>query len=181
MLTLLLAIISIFTPLIFAENSQPINLVANNRAGNYLYTTKIDDFTYKVSTVGFSGFASHFSIHDVQNINNASIHAPQIGPDAIMDVYRTSAGGVPTSQVFVRTNMTYDDIPHWQQISIADNRLNYYTWDYQYIFYFCETPILTDDDMESTTTLFMRRSEVNLPEGCWDTTFSTTRQGFGRG
>lgn len=43
----------------------------------------------------------------------------------------------------------------------------------------CKMPILTDDYYESEDTLFMRRSEVSLPEGCWDTTLGITSQGMG--
>lgn len=43
----------------------------------------------------------------------------------------------------------------------------------------CKTPILTDDFYETEDTLFMRRTEVCLPEGCWDTGLDITRQGLG--
>lgn len=47
-----------------------------------------------------------------------------------------------------------------------------------FIYVVCETELMTDDPLESTTALFMRRSEVSQPEGCWDTTLITTRQGL---
>jgi hypothetical protein len=46
-----------------------------------------------------------------------------------------------------------------------------------WFFLVCETPIVTQDLEEGTTTLFMRRSEMPLPDGCWDSYLEVTRQG----
>lgn len=130
---LLLALFSNFTT---AENSPLYNFQSNNN-GSFLYASKLNSTTYKVSTIGNPGAATHFSIHDAQNINNATIVAEDISPTALLDVYKVRSGGAPSAQVYLRTDMSYEEVGWDQQISIADGRLNYYTWNFGYVFY-CE-------------------------------------------
>lgn len=136
MLSLLFPILGLCASLISAEDSIPYKFKADD--SSFLYATKIDDCTYKISSTGYSGVAGNsFHITDVQNINNATIVASEIGPTALLDVYKVREGGSPTAQVFVRTNMTQEEIRGTQQISVADAHLSYYSWPYQYVFY-CE-------------------------------------------
>ncbi|KAI5363208.1 hypothetical protein Slin15195_G105880 [Septoria linicola] len=178
-----LAIIGALVASVSAADSELLNLKSNSNS-SFIQPSKIDDHTYKISAVGRPTSWSNVKITDEQNINNATVVAPNLGVDGsapfLLDIYKVRAGGQPCAQVFFRNNMTYEEIGWDQQISIADAHFNYYTWDFGYVFYYCETPLVTDDEFETTTTLFMRRTEVPKPEGCWDTTFSVTREGIGR-
>lgn len=134
MFTFLLPLLALSTSLISALDSPDYAIQSINNRG-FLYATKLTPELYKIGLFGGSGAATHFSIHDVQNVNNATIHAPEIGPTAILDVYKVREGGAPSAQVFVRTNMTKEEIGWDQEISIADAHLNYYEWNYDYVFY----------------------------------------------
>lgn len=95
--------------------------------------------TYKISAVGRPTSWSNIKITDEQNINNATVVAPNLGVDGeapfLLDIYKVRDGGQPCAQVFFRNNMTYEEIGWDQQISIADAHFNYYTWDFGYVFY----------------------------------------------
>lgn len=135
--SILLALLASCAALTSAENS--VDLKLKTSLSSFLRATPIDNCTYKISTIGEPGFGTRFNVYDVQNINNATIRAPTVDPNAVLDLYQVRDGGAETAQVFLRTNLTEDAFRATQQISIADAHLSYYSYGFNYVFY-CEFP-----------------------------------------
>lgn len=137
-----------------AENSLLYN-IQSPQNGSFLRASTLNSTTSKVGIIGNPGQATSMYISDVQNINNATIVAGNLlssssssssevsseeekkenVPFFLLDIYKVRSGGFPSSQVFFRSDLTYEEIGWDQQISIADGHVNYYTGDFGFVFY----------------------------------------------
>lgn len=124
-----------------AENSLLYN-IQSPQNGSFLRASTLNSTTSKVGIIGNPGQATSMYISDVQNINNATIVAGNLlssssssssevssevsseeekkgnVPFFLLDIYKVRSGGFPSSQVFFRSDLRYEEI--WMGI----NRIN---------------------------------------------------------